>query len=297
MSEGETLDQLGGMHHNQVPHAWYRTLVFVCGCSAVIHSVDETTCFHVMLIYDTYNQQRNQQAQKGNARTDRNSHEHSREHSRDHSREQSRERDQSREDHRVTNRPTGNVLCVILRSSFHMHRVCWKSETNPSCYVYSGGFAHCICNHCCSTKFISCSLMYLWKHTFIVYTGGYGGGDSTTSRLHKHITKDTPPRANTHANNNNTTSNRRNDNAHTNAHHCTQYYSGDDSLVGENPFKNADTGDADQFNSNSSLYAHRGSPSPTRARAELNGDNSGDDNGPSAGTNMRFIYTCTCAGF
>lgn len=121
---------------------------------------------------------------------------------------------------------------------------------------------------------------------FMHNTGGYGGGDSTTSRLHKHITKDTPPRANTHANNNNTTNNRRADATH----HTAQYNSGDDSLLCENPFKNADTGDTDQFNSNSSLYAHRGSPSPTRARAELNGDHSGDEHSPSAGNMCCNIY-------
>lgn len=117
-------------------------------------------------------------------------------------------------------------------------------------------------------------------------TGGYGGGDaSTTSRLHRHITRDTPPRAKIGS-----SGARRGGGGDT----------GDDGNGGggaDKPFQN-DTGatgsinnfgaggaggssiDDDIFNSSSSLHAHRGSPSPTRT---VGGGSTGADYRSGAG--------------
>ena len=94
--------------------------------------------------------------------------------------------------------------------------------------------------------------------------GGYGGGDSSTSnRLHRHIARDTPPRAGAHLTNGNGGKHRR---GMSNQSHTSGLSSEEDpdhsgGTGTESPFRASQaTEEGGAFDSASSLYVHRDSP-------------------------------------
>ncbi len=103
--------------------------------------------------------------------------------------------------------------------------------------------------------------------------GGYGGGDSSTSnRLHRHIARDTPPRAGAHLANGTGGKHRRGMSNHSHTSGLSSEedpdHSGGTGTGADSPFRASQaTEEGGAFDSASSLYVHRDSPHNAGAAA------------------------------